>query len=271
MTPRRVGDRAVVIDAAAVGVVGVAICVASDRLGVMTALVPAVVAVRFAAWLALPRADRDLGRVQEVALFAIATAVGAVNDWNTVTRHQVYDYTVPSDLGGVSSIPSWMLLYWGLILRLVVTVFHYRRLGVPPPPDRLWLGSWTASPPARVAILVGLAVVTRQAIYRWFDAPVASWLPFAVALGVAVVVLGPDRARLRVVAAVMVIGPAVEAVLIGVGHLHAYRLGWLAGVPVWIALWWGLAALIWAELASRLMDVLEPASGRALVIKRSIH
>jgi hypothetical protein len=252
MISRQVGDRAFAIDAAAVALVAVAICLAGDRLAVMTIVVPAVVIGRFAAWFAVPRGARDLDAGREVVLFAIATAVGAFNDWNTVSRHRVYDYTVPTDLPGVSPIPSWMLLYWGLILRFVVTVFHYRRLGVPRAPDRLWLGTSFRSAPARVAILVGLALVTRQAIYRWFDEPVASWVPFAVALVIAAVVLRPDRARLRTTAAVMVIGPAVEAVLIGVGHLHAYRLGWLGGVPLWIVLWWGLAALIWAELADRL-------------------
>jgi hypothetical protein len=264
--PRQVGDRGFLIDAAAVGVVGVAICLASDRLALMTALVPAVVAARFAAWLALPRAERDLDRAPEVLLFLIATAVGGFNDWNTVSQHRVYDYTVPTDLAGVSPIPAWMLLYWGLILRFVVTVFHYRRLAVPRAPDQVWLGAPVRSAPARIAVLLALALLTRQAIYRWFADPLASWLPFAIALVAAIVIVRPERARLRVVAAVLVIGPAVEALLIGVGHLHAYRLGWFAGVPLWIVLWWGLAALIWSELAGRLMDVLEVAPARTRAI-----
>ncbi|MBZ0238881.1 MAG: hypothetical protein K8M05_41605 [Deltaproteobacteria bacterium] len=256
MTSRRTGDLAFAVDAAAVALVALAICVAGDRLAVMTVIVPAVVVARFVAWGALPRAERDLALPAELALFAIATLVGSVNDWNTVSRHRVYDYNVPSDLGSLSSIPTWMFLYWGLILRFVLTVFHFRRAGVTRAPDQVWLGRAVVSAPARIAVLVALAVATRQTIYRWFDDPVASWLPFAAALGVAALVLRPDRARVRLVAVVMVVGPAVEALLIGVGHLHAYRLGWFAGVPLWIVLWWGLAALIWSELVDRATDAI---------------
>lgn len=263
MTPRTVGDRALAIDAAAVALVAVAICVAGERLAVMTVVVPAVVVARFVAWGAVPRAGRDVALATEVALFAAATVVGAVNDWNTVARHGVYAYTVPSDLAPASPIPAWMLLYWGLILRLVITVFHARRLRLPRVGDEVWLGAPVRSATARVAILVALVVATRQAIYRWYDDPLASWLPFAAALVVAAVVLRPDRARLRLVAAVTVLGSAAEAALIQLGHLHAYQLGWLAGVPLWIALWWGLAALVWVELVDRALDRLGRPSGAA--------
>lgn len=36
--------------------------------------------------------------------------------------------------------------------------------------------------------------------------------------------------------------------------LHENALGWLAGVPLWIALWWGVGALAWEEVAGRLLD-----------------
>ena len=141
MTPRPTGDRAFAIDAAAVAVVAIAACATGGRLATMSILVPAVIVARFAAWLAVPRADRDLDALPEGMVFTLATALGAVNDWNTVSRHGVYAYTVPSDLGALSPIPSWMLLYWGLILRFVLTVFHYRRLAIPRAPDRVWLGA----------------------------------------------------------------------------------------------------------------------------------
>jgi hypothetical protein len=244
-----VGDRPFFVDAVAVGLISVFICLFSQRLVLMSVLVPAVIVARLALWLALPRAERDLSGRAELAFFALATLFGAFNDWNSVTRHRIYDYTVPTDLPGVSHIPIWMLLYWGLILRFVLTVFHFRRVGIEPRTRR--------TSAVRLGLLVALVVATRQSIYRLFDDPLWSWAPFALALVVAVAALRPERARLRLLAVVLLVGPLVEVLYIQVGQLHAYRLGWLGGVPLWIALWWGLAALIWDELGTRLMDVLD--------------
>ena len=257
MTPggRSLGDRALLVDAAAVGLISVAICLFSQRLAAMSVIVPAVIAGRLLLWLRLPRAERDLDGKAELVFFALCTLLGAFNDWNSVTRHRVYDYTVPTDLPGLSHLPIWMLLFWGLILRFVLTVFHWRRVGLPR--ARKGLGRGGAA--LRVAFLLGLVVATRQAIYRLYDHPLLSWLPFAMALVALLLVLRPDRGRLRLLAVVLAVGPAVEILYIQVGQLHAYRLGWLGGVPVWIALWWGLAALIWDDLGSRIMDLIEHA------------
>ncbi|MBK9033779.1 MAG: hypothetical protein IPL61_21350 [Myxococcales bacterium] len=224
----------------------------------MTALVPAVIAARFALLAAVPRGRRALGLPAEAVFFALCTVVGAVNDWNSVTRHRVYDYRVPVDLPSVSTIPLWMLLYWGLVLRFLATLFRWRRLALPPPA--------AAHPGARIAVLLALVVITRQAVYRTFADPVWSWLPFALAIAVAVIALRPGRARLLVLAGFVVVGPLVEVLYIQLGHLHAYHLGWLGGVPVWIALWWGLAALVWDDLSRRLQTRLRsaaPGAGRA--------
>jgi hypothetical protein len=262
LTPaeRTVSDRAFLVDAVAVGLVSLFICLFSARLALMSLLVPAVLLSRLAVWLALPRAERDLDGRAEIALVGIATLLGAVNDWNSVTRHRVYDYTVPTDLPGLSDIPIWMLLYWGLILRFVLTVSHWRRGGLGRGGDLVWLGRRPAARPAlRVALLLAIVLATRQAIYRLYEHPLWSWLPFAAGLVAVVLLFRPDRARLRLLAVTLAIGPAVEALYIQVGHLHAYRLGWLGGVPLWIALWWGLAALAWEDLGTRLMDRLEHA------------
>lgn len=247
--PRAVGDRAFLVDVAAVVLISAFICLFSHRLVLMSVLVPGVIVVRLGIWCALPRTERDLSRRAELVFFGLATVLGAFNDWNSVTRHRIYDYTVPTDLPGVSHIPVWMLLYWGLILRFVLTVFHWRRVGLEP-------GRRSASGVA-LALLIVLVVATRQSIYRLYDHPLWSWLPFLIGLVVALLILKPERARLRLLALVLVVGPLVEVLYIQVGQLHAYRLGWLGGVPLWIALWWGLAALIWDELGTRLMRVVE--------------
>lgn len=259
---RRVGDRPFLVDAVAVGLISAFICLWSERLALMSVLVPAVLLARLGLWLALPRAERDLGGCAEVAFFLMATLFGAFNDWNSVTRHRVYDYTVPTDLPGLSHIPIWMLLYWGLILRFVLTVFHWRRSGLPRAGDGVFLGRRAAARPVlRVLLVLGLVLATRQAIYRLYDHVLLSWLPFAVAILAYLALFRPDRARLRLLVLVVLTGPAVEALYINVGHLHAYRLGWLGGVPIWIALWWGLAALVWDDLGTRIMDGLERVLG----------
>ncbi|MBZ0253807.1 MAG: hypothetical protein K8I02_10760 [Candidatus Methylomirabilis sp.] len=106
--------------------------------------------------------------------------------------------------------------------------------------------------PARAAVMLALVLGTRQAIYRFHGDPVLSWAPFAAALGLYALLLRPGRPELRLMGAIAVLGPAIEVLYIQVGGLHRYRLGWLGGVPLWIALWWVLAAPIRGELSGRL-------------------
>src|SRR5512135_258097 len=165
--PLRVGDSACGIDAAAVLAVGVAICVASHRPVVMSVVVPVVLALRFLAWRRLPVSTRRLSLPRELAFFALCTAVGAGNDWNSVVRHRIYDYTVPLVVPRAPAIPAWMLLYWGMILRFVATLCRWERLLPPPSPtDAIHLGARViVSPGIKVAVELALVVTTRQLIY----------------------------------------------------------------------------------------------------------
>ena len=253
-------DRALAVDAAAIVALSVAICLASQRLAVMDAWVPAVIAARFVAWRLLPAAERGHGLVAELGWFGACLVVGAGNDWNSVTRHRIYAYGVPLERPELSLVPLWMLACWGMILRCVVSPIRWRRLALPPPRA---LSPWLAIP-----FLLALVVVTRQAIYRSYDDPVWSWLPFALALAAAGVVLRPDRRRLALLAGVAVAGPVVELLYIQIGQLHAYRLGWLGGVPLWIVLWWVLAVGILEQLLAR---VLARGSGGSQDPARSIR
>lgn len=72
--------------------------------------------------------------------------------------------------------------------------------------------------------------------------------------------------RLAIVA--LAVGPIAEALLIRVAHLHAYALGWLCGVPLWIVLWWALGALVWAEAAPRLERATAALATRFIVKMR---
>ena len=251
--------RVAVVDGAVLAAGLLAIAVLAQHVLVMSALIPALVVLRMLLWVRVARPAR-LG--PELRFLAVCTVLGATNDWLSVVHHRVYDYTVPVLFPALTTIPVWMLVFWGLILRAMASVAHALVPG--PPADTVGLGrARRHHPAARIALLLLLVVATRQAIYRLYAHPVLSWLPFALALAVYAGVLGVDRARARLLAVTLAVGPAVEALTIHTSGLHRYHLGWLAGVPLWIVLWWALAILAWADLAPRLRAWLggEPADG----------
>ena len=247
-------NRAMLIDVGANVLMVAAVCLWSHHLVAMTSIVLMVHLVRILLWSTLVnRSERGWGLGTELILVVGCTLIGGLNDWNTVDRHHVYSYGVPTDLGGLSSIPAWMLLFWGLIVRSIASLVLWRGLGEITLADSVrlpWgrLNGWGY----RVGLLVVLVVVTRQLIYRLWGDPWLSWLPFALALGAYIYGLGMSVRLWRLAGVFVVLGPVVESILINVGHLHSYRLGWFGGVPLWITLWWVLAVLIFAELAPRL-------------------
>jgi hypothetical protein len=247
-----VSDRAFAVDLLAVSAVSIGICAASQRLVFMTALVAAVLLLRFVAWARLPGGDRGSLR-SELVFFALCTALGAFNDWNSVVRHGIYEYTVPCFFPSLSSVPLWMLLYWGMILRFLATLCAWRRLGSSARiRHTLHLGARRLHAPwLVVGVEILLVVLTRQLIYRHYADPVLSWLPFVGALLLYAALLRPDRRALVLAGIAALAGPAVEVAYIQLGGLHRYQLGWLAGVPLWIPLWWVLALLIWDDLSAR--------------------
>ncbi len=254
--PRLGSGREVALDAAALAVVSVAICVAADRLLWMSVLVPAVFAARVWLWRRWVGAGR-LGA--EGAFLALCVLVGAANDWNTVVAHDVYRYTVPTFGGVEGALPLWMLLYWGLILRFVAALGAWRGLGEGAGPrDRVGVGGHRRDDPwTRLALMLALVLATRQAIFRWSTDPVASWLPFALAAVLWAAVLGLNGHDRRLALLAVTVGTAVEAAYITVGGLHEYDLGLVGGVPLWIVLWWPLGVLVWKELSGRVHRRLE--------------
>ncbi|MBI2058951.1 MAG: hypothetical protein HYT87_04195 [Nitrospirae bacterium] len=234
------------LDALTIATVSLLICAAADRLRWMQMLVPAIIAFRMLAVWGMIRRRPSHSLTAEIVFFSVCLILGAFNDWNTVVRHRVYDYLVPSDLVPWSSIPSWMLLYWGMILRFMHTLsvqpfFQSPRTGKPAAPR--FIDRW------RVPIEIALVLVTRQAIYRFPLDPVLSWLPFAAALILFLLLFPLGRGERRLFAFLAIGGPLVEILYIRVGALHQYPLGGLGGVPLWIALWWILAGLIWKDLS----------------------
>ena len=247
--------RALAVDLGLIALVSAALCVFAREPAVMGVIVVAAVALRLFLWSRLPRSERDLGVGGEVAFFGLCTLLGAFNDWNTVVRRGVYAYTVPSELPELSSVPLWMLLFWGFILRALSSLPRWRRLGLGPLPQKRLA--------TRLALIAALVVATRLSIFRFYEHAWLSWLPFAIALVLAWWLLEPGARRMGLAIAVAVAGVAVESLYVRVAGLHAYALGWLGGVPLWIALWWALAALLWGEVSERMMAAFQKASGRS--------
>ncbi|RLB52449.1 MAG: hypothetical protein DRI90_22095 [Deltaproteobacteria bacterium] len=102
-------------------------------------------------------------------------------------------------------------------------------------------------------------VGTRQTIYRLSADPWWSWLPFTVAIVAWLLLFRPSGHDAKLLALFAVGGPGIEILYIQVGALHQYALGWLGGVPLWIALWWLLAVLVGQDLSARLLRLV---SGR---------
>ena len=244
--------RLVALDAAVVALVSAGICLASDQLLFMTILVPAVILARFLVLAALARPEA-VSLKAELVFFLVCTCLGAFNDWNSVCNHRIYDYTVPHYLD-LSTIPLWMLLFWGMILRFIARLARWEALSPPAAPsDRVGLGGLAVdSGLVKVATQLVLVLVTRQAIYRFFGDPILSWLPFAGALLLYLLLCRVDRHDLALLAIFLVGGPLIEVLYIQVGGLHAYKLGWFGGVPLWIVLWWLVIVLIWKDLAIRI-------------------
>jgi len=244
----RTSTRELAIDGVAIVAVSAWLCAAASNLLLMTVCVPLVLGLRVAAY---ARWGRGRLRV-EVAFLTLCTLLGAFNDWNSVVNHRVYDYTVPVYFPELTTIPIWMLLFWGLILRFFVTLGTWEGLGDTAPTNETRLGPWRSrSPWLKVLVQLALVLVTRQAIYQTTADPIGSWVPFLLAGALYVVLFGLTRVERKLALVVLVVGPLVEVLYIQVGGLHHYKLGWLGGVPVWIALWWVLAVMVWRDLGQR--------------------
>ena len=253
--------RLVAVDAAAIAAVSVAICLFSKALLLMTVLVPAVIVLRTVAVLLLDRGEGP-GIKVELIFLVICTLLGGFNDWNSVCNHQIYDYTVPHYVSW-STIPLWMLLYWGLILRFIARLARWDALG---PPEqicnRVGLGALSIDNPLlKVIAELVLVLATRQTIYRLFQDPIWSWVPFAAALVLFLVLFKPSAHDLKLLGLFLLGRPLIEVLYIQVGDLHRYHLGWIGGVPVWIALWWLVIVLIWKDIAFRVERALRLGFG----------
>jgi hypothetical protein len=245
-------SRLTAVDAGAIAVISVAICLAAHRLLLMTVLVPVVLALRWAAIWFLRRREGVNIRA-EFIFFLLCIGLGAFNDWNSVCNRKIYEYTVPHYFG-FSTIPIWMLLFWGMILRFVARLARWQALkpgtGISNAfgPGRFSVDSKTLKVAAALVLVFG----TRQAIYRFYLDPILSWLPFFIALAILLILFRPNRHDGKLIGLFLIGGPLIEVLYIKAGGLHRYHLGWIGGVPLWIVLWWLVIVVIWKDLAYRI-------------------
>ena len=241
--PFAASDREVSLDLGVIAVGSVFICLWAQHLVLMTVLVPVLILSRLTLWALWARpAARPL--LAEILFFAICVLLGGFNDWNSVVRHEIYTYTAPHFFPSFSSIPIWMLLFWGLILRLMATFATWVRLG-----GGSGLLGESSRLKVRIVMELALLLATRQAIYKLYLDPVFSWLPFLGAITVFFIIYRPARAEIILVITTVVLGTLVEVLYIQLGDLHWYHHGWVGGVPLWIMLWWALAILIWRDVS----------------------
>ena len=227
--------RPLFIDLAVNGLICVLIILFSQQLFVMTLSVASIIILRkFAFYKLVPGCNMK----HEILFFTICTVIGSFNDWNSVEVRKIYNYTVPTLYPQLSTIPFWMFLFWGVILKTVSELSVFLKK------------SEINSSGRSVLLLLGLVVCTRLCIYSFYMRDTLSWLSFLIALITYFAVFGFNKTKILMAILISIIGTSVESILINFGKLHYYHLGVLAGVPIWIALWWSLIALIWIDVSA---------------------
>lgn len=249
---KAVSSKAIALDASAVGLISFLICIASDQLMLMTIAVPGIIVLRT---LLIPVVlkDENPDLIKEVLFLVICTVLGGFNDWNSVDGKSIYQYNVPHYFE-FSTIPIWMLIYWGMILRFIASLSWWEKLD----PDKhvsnnLALG--TVSYENKWGKIIGqlvLVLITRQFIYVYYNDPLLSWVPFNVALLLFALIFGFSKNDLKLMVLFLFGGPLIEILYIEIGGLHSYHLDWLGGVPLWLVLWWLLIVIIWKDLSARI-------------------
>jgi hypothetical protein len=219
----------------------------------MTVTVSSLLLLRITASIYICKKE-NLKILPEIIFYTVCTLLGAFNDWNSVVNKQIYDYHVPHYFD-FSSIPVWMLLYWGLILRFIAGLAW--KISDGEISNKIGLGNWfIENGLARVTVEIILLLITRQLIYQFFLDPLWSWLPFLIAFFIFILLTFPTIHDLWLILVFLIGGPVIETLYIQVGHLHAYHLAWIGGVPLWIIIWWVLVVLIWKDLSGRLYHAL---------------
>ncbi len=251
-------NKLMLIDTVVIVIVSIAISVASNRLVFMSFFVPAIIISRMIL-LYLLQKEEAVNFKAEVVFLLICILLGGFNDWNSVCNKKIYDYSVPVFFESFSTIPLWMLLFWGMILRYFARLARWQRLNPPDSlMDKIGIGStYVENNYFKIGAELILVLVTRQFIYRNYLDPIWSWLPFAAAIIIFMLFFYPTRHDFLLLIIFVIGGPLIEILYIKVGHLHYYHLGWIFGIPLWLALWWMLIIIIWKDISLRLEEAIK--------------
>lgn len=250
------------IDFISILIISIAICLASHKLIFMSFFVPLTILTRFILvyWFS---SKTEINIKIEIPFFVLITLMGAFNDWNSVSNKKIYDYTVPHYFE-FSTIPMWMLLYWGMILR---AIYSFSKWSFLKPQTKLHnaIGlkkHQIINPSLKVVAELILVFITRQFIYKYYLDPILSWVPFIIAFIIWLLFFKVSRHDIKLLFVFLLVGPLIEVIYIKIGHLHYYHLGLFYGVPAWIIIWWLIIVLIWKDLAPRIEYFISESLGK---------
>ena len=210
-TPRRVG-----IEMYFLGMSLLAMSAYAQNTPVMTCLIVGNIALRFIL----------MGRRYDWVYLLIGVAGGGGNDLMSMLK-DVYYYT-PKD---VLPIPIWMLLLWGHVF---VAFRQFFRLP-------FFIGPELKGKPWRLdkRLIADIAVVVlfRVIIYNFVHKDPIPTYAFGAVLAARLILIPPKIHEWKLIAAIMILGPAYEAACIRFG-LYVYYNPVFLGMPAWLLIYW---------------------------------
>ncbi len=190
-----------------------------------------------------------IGQTGDGWCFLVGLLAGGGNDILSMVKG-VYRYLPDHVWKEKLDLPSppWMVVFWGWVF----TAFRHLFLLPLFRPPRGW------RPGAkRFALDLATAIALRLVIYNTVRQEPLPTLGFAAVLGLRLMLLPPRPHEWRLMAVVIAIGPAFEAILIQCG-LYEYDDPVFWGMPVWLLMYWSFALPLlmkgvfhWMEPAGR--------------------
>lgn len=168
-----------------------------------------------------------IGRRGDWLFLALGIVAGGGNDLLSMFKG-VYYYT-PRDFLNLP-IPLWMLLFWGYVFVAFRQLFTIPVFGNSAP-DNPWRLD------ARLAADLAVVILFRIIIYNFVRHEPLPTIGYAAVLATRLLLIPPRKHEWLLMAAVMLIGPLVEAVLIHSG-LYVYYDPVFFGMPAWLLIYW---------------------------------
>ncbi len=185
---------------------------------VMSALAAAVISARFIL----------IGRRYDWIFLLIGVVAGGGNDMLSMMKG-VYRYLPPHELS--IPIPLWMLLFWGYVF------VAFRQLFALPAFRGDGFGGKPWAIDARLIADLAVVIAFRIIIYHFVRHEPIPTIGYASVLALRLLVIPPKARDWKLMAVVMVAGPAYEALLILFG-LYFYYDPVFLGMPAWLLIYW---------------------------------